>query len=185
MPEAQWSMDAVSSSRPSARNRRADDGNRILMPRRRSPSPGASCELGGGAGIAPELVEQAASWRAAEGHADDSDAMENRILSGIVRRLEGRHNQRAENGNAGVRVMMEPPPMPEPSIERAAKNLTRRRTRSASDAGRGINAPLRLQICRRRSRLRRGRGPCRSLHLSAGISRPHRGRRWPHPDRSR
>jgi len=47
--------------------------------------------------------------------------MERRLLSGIVRRLEGRHNRRAENGNAGVR--MEPPPTLEPSIERAAEKL--------------------------------------------------------------
>jgi hypothetical protein len=56
----------------------------------------------------------------AEGLPDDSDALENRVLSGIVRQLEGRHNQPPENGKA---MMMQPPQMAEPSIERTAERL--------------------------------------------------------------
>jgi hypothetical protein len=82
-----------------------------------------------------------------EGFARDSDAFQDRVLSGIVRRLEGRHNQPPENGNAGVRAaaaVAEPPQMAEPSIERMADHQIHRTLQVADATPLAVSANLPL-----------------------------------------
>jgi hypothetical protein len=120
----------------------------------------------------------------AEGVADDSDAMETRLLSGIVRRMEGRHNQRA-----GARAMAEP------SIERAVEcldndaNAIRNALNVAASTPIAIAAQLpeagpalpraRSIRCRRRSRARSRRHDAHVIgqqHIRDGklCWRPHK-----------
>jgi hypothetical protein len=56
----------------------------------------------------------------AEGVEDDSDAMERRLDLGIVAQLRAREQRQVEGARAAAPM---PPPMPEPSIERAAQQL--------------------------------------------------------------
>jgi hypothetical protein len=118
--------------------------------------------------LAPEnsrLLQSEFNAALGEGLARDSDAFENRVLSGIVRRLEGR--QPAENG--GAAAIMHPPPSLEPSIERAAERLDHQahaihRTMQVADA-----TPLAVSVGLPTA------GPAaparRSLPVSAPVSR--------------
>jgi len=73
--------------------------------------------------LAPEnsrLLQSEFNAALGEGLARDSEAFQNRVLSGVVRHIEARQQRQAEGVKAAT---VQPPPMAEPSIERMAERL--------------------------------------------------------------